>query len=275
MTKKLQNLLMALVMCFLLIPVFGTEAKAGNDIIEDPEDERIELMLEGIDKQSFDLSFVTADQVKDLMRYFIYDCAFSPMNKNSFPYYNYKNFVTYVNDGIFYEEIRISKGCCAYCNFVSKVIYGDCGEITGDRYHSVKSFKSLIMNEGQAGEHIRVDDMHSLTLISCDDKGFYYLGYMGDFNRYICLGYWTYDSFIRYYSGYNIFLYNANYSTNVIEPVVQLKDQPQSPIKSVLWTVDKPAAVKYGTMVWSEEDLPENKDVINLSVSPWISDLER
>lgn len=54
----------------------------------------------------------------------------------------------------------------------------------------------------QTGEHIRIDETRSMSFISCNDNGFYFIEYGSDDNtdRYTRLRYYTFEDFVNYLS---------------------------------------------------------------------------
>ena len=57
----------------------------------------------------------------------------------------------------------------------------------------------------QAGEHIRIDETRSMSFISCDDNGFYFIEYGSDDNsdRHLRLRYYTFSDFVKYLNSLN------------------------------------------------------------------------
>lgn len=70
----------------------------------------------------------------------------------------------------------------------------------------------------QAGEHIRIDETRSMSFISCNDIGFYFIEYGSDDNtdRYTRLRYYTFEDFVNYLNPLdkNIWYYEVDQSTN-------------------------------------------------------------
>lgn len=102
----------------------------------------------------------------------------------------------------------------AYSRFLEKCVYDREGSPIQERVHTAASLRDLLITEAQAGEHIRVDYVHSLTFISADNTGFYVMDYGGDGTQKILLNHFTYEEFISKYSGNTTWLHNANTAKN-------------------------------------------------------------
>lgn len=191
----------------------------ATSTISSSKDSRITSMLAAIEKQNFSGTGETAVTVKKYIYHYIFDSSFSGVNGNKFPYPNsyYDNTGKYywsVTDGTYSASISGAVGCMAYCNYISQVIYGKEGSRRDQQVHTAETLKALLQSYGQAGDHIRVDNKHSLTFISCTESGFYTLEYCGDSYPYIHLTYWKYSDFVSYCNGKSSWLYDANPNKN-------------------------------------------------------------
>lgn len=70
----------------------------------------------------------------------------------------------------------------------------------------------------QAGEQIRIDETRSMSFVSCDDNGFYFIEYGSDDNSdcHLRLRYYSFDDFISYLNGLNkqVWYYEIEQSLN-------------------------------------------------------------
>lgn len=209
MKKRWISALLAALMLVTLLPVTALGAT-----ITSSNDSRINTALSLIDSQNFSGSGTTASDAKKVIQHFISGSSFAAIGGGKFPYSNSGSYVYSINDGTYSRNITGAKGCMAYCNYLERVVYGREGSRKGEAYHTVSSFKELLQKNAQAGEHIRIDNTHSLTFISCDNDGFYCFSYNGDNDPYIKLQYRTYSSVINDYSGKKIWIYNDNTAEN-------------------------------------------------------------
>jgi len=216
MKKRIFSMLLAAALLFSLVPVLSTDASAATSYVTSKTDSRIEYMLKNIEYQNFSGSGMTSEQVKAYIRHFMFDASFAAIGGGSFNYPNSGSYAWEVTDGTYTRSIRGSTGCCAYCYFVSKVIYGK--DWVDPKQQTVitsaSQLKSFLLTYGQAGEHLRADPSHSVTFISADDAGFYCFSYCGDNNPRIRLDYWTYEAYMSFYSGRTIYVYNVFNSDN-------------------------------------------------------------
>lgn len=102
------------------------------------------------------------------------------------------------------------------------------GRITAD------GLKAFLEEYAQAGEHIRVDSKHSVTFVSGNGNGFYYLDYAGDQNPRIWLRYTTYGNFAARCNelGKKVWIYEADTALNSSAPA-----EPES-YESADWLAD-------------------------------------
>ena len=216
MKKRIVGMVLTLVMVLSLVPAFSISAFAASDTVTSKNDSRIDYMLKNIEYQNFSGSGITSEQAKNYIKHFIFDSSFAAVGGGTFNYPNSGAYTWHVTDGTYARDIRGSTGCCAYCYYVSKVIYGvdwvDSAKQT--KIYSASQLKSFLLTYAQAGEHLRADPTHSVTFISGDDEGFYCLSYCGDSNPVIHLDYWTYEAYYSRYSGYSIYVYDVFKSDN-------------------------------------------------------------
>ena len=216
MKKRLVSIVLTLVMLLSLVPAFSIDAAAYTSRVTSASDSRIDYMLKNIEYQNFSGSQLTADKVKSYIRHFMFDSSFAAIGGGTFNYPNSGAYTWQVTDGTYNVPIRGSTGCCAYCYFVTKVIYGKdwVDSAAQTKLRSAAQLKSFLLQYAQAGEHLRADPTHSVTFISGDDEGFYCFSYCGDNNPVISLDYWTYADYYNRYAGYSIYVYDIFKSDN-------------------------------------------------------------
>lgn len=219
--KRLAGGLLALALVAALTPAAFARQLYSYNLNSGYADE-ISAMLDGISGQTF--SVTDAATVQSYIEHFLYRSSFSAVNGGRYPYTNAQGYWTgkTVSDGT-YSEVVSATGCFSYSKFVSQVIYGtpgqrhdlgeSAGHITGD------GLKAFLEQYAQAGEHVRVDSRHSVTFISGNEGGFYYMDYAGDQDPRILLRYSTYDNFAAYCNGLckKVWIYEADYAENTGE----------------------------------------------------------
>jgi hypothetical protein len=165
-----------------------------------------------IANQSF--SLISNQAACDYADYFIYQSAWKV--GNNFPYSNTGKYAGTISDGGYTYNVGSTKGCYSYAKFAQKVfyngkeetntrLYSDSATVTADGIHN------LLKTNGQAGEHLRIDNKHSLVFLGATDSGFYALSYE---NGPIRLVYFTWSNFAAKYSGYRVWLYNVETAVN-------------------------------------------------------------
>lgn len=219
--KRLAGGLLALALVAALTPAAFARQLYSYNLNSGYTDE-ISAMLDGISGQTF--SVTDAATVQSYIEHFLYRSSFSAVNGGRYPYTNAQGYWAgkTVSDGT-YSEVVSATGCFSYSKFVSQVIYGTSGQrhdlgesaghITGD------GLKAFLEQYAQAGEHVRVDSRHSVTFISGNEGGFYYMDYAGDQDPRILLRYSTYDNFAAYCNGLckKVWIYEADYAENTGE----------------------------------------------------------
>lgn len=221
MNKRLLSLLIAGLLLFSLIP----SAFAADYYVHilDKDSPLIEEMLDGIDNQNFKNSGTTAEKAKKMIKHALFDARFAAIGGQSFNYPNSGGYTTLIDDGTYKVEIRGAKGCFAYANYITNLIYGSekgtagLNNIVGRQLPTPESLKALLTTQAQAGEHLRIGDVHSVAFISADANGFYCLSYQNlNSTNNIELQYWTYEDFINYsyYAGHEVYLFNTNTAEN-------------------------------------------------------------
>ncbi len=223
MKKRIISLFIAGLMILSLIP----SALADDYLrIASSSDSRINLMLDAIDQQNFANSGTTANDAKNKIKHVIFNARFAAIGGDSFNYPNSGSYVSVIDDGTYKVNIRGAKGCFAYANYVTNLIYGEergtagLDNAIGRQVHTPESLKTLLTTQAQAGEHIRIGEVHSVAFISADEYGFFCLSYQNlNSTNNIELQYWTYEEFLNfsYYSGYEVYLFNTNTAVNAAD----------------------------------------------------------
>lgn len=217
--KRLAGGLLALALVTVLTPAASARQLYSYNLDSGYTDE-IAVMLDGISDQTF--SVIDAGSVRSYIEHFLYTSSFSAINGGRYPYTNAQGYWAgkTVSDGTYYQVVSAT-GCFSYCKFVSQVIYGTPGQLRSEGESTGRitadGLKAFLEQYAQAGEHIRVDSKHSVTFVSGNEEGFYYLDYAGDQNPRILLRYSTYANFAAYCNGLykKVWIYEADYAENL------------------------------------------------------------
>lgn len=210
MRKSVKSFMAAVIAAMLvfsgcIMPVADVNAATGVS------DRQKEDIFNLISKQSF--SQIVTQTAYDYTDYFFYRSLWKVGNR--FPYGNNGNYKYTISDGQYSYNVSGAKGCYAYAKFVQMAYYQ--GATTSRRKYSdnrgvtADGLKNLLQTQGQAGEHLRVDNTHSLVYLASNNDGFYAMSYEGG---PIKLGYYTWGSFARKYRGKRVWLYNMDTAVN-------------------------------------------------------------
>ena len=219
--ERLTGGLAALALVASLTPMASARQLYSYNLDAGYADEITDMVNE-ISNQTF--SVTTSDEVQSYIEHFLYTSSFSAINGGRYPYTNAQGYWAgkTVSDGT-YSQVVSATGCFSYCKFVSQVIYGTAGELHGSGesagHITADGLKAFLQQYAQAGEHVRVDSKHSVTFISGDEEGFYYLDYAGDQNPCILLRYSTYANFAAYCNSLykKVWIYEAEPAENTGE----------------------------------------------------------
>lgn len=227
--KRLAGGLLALALVAALTPAAFAGQLYSYNLDAGCTDE-IAVMLDEISCQTF--SVIGAAEVRSYIEHFLYSSSFSAVNGGRYPYTNAQGYWAgkTVTDGT-YSQVVSATGCFAYSKFVSQVIYGtagqrhDLGESAG--HVTADGLKAFLTLYAQAGEHIRIDSKHSVTFVSGNEEGFYYMDYAGDQNPRIFLRYSTYANFAAYCNGLcrKVWIYECDAAENTGEAVREESQQ--------------------------------------------------
>lgn len=228
--KRVTGGLLALMLVITLAPAaFAGQLYSYN--LDAGYADEIAVMLDAIDGQTF--TSTDAASVRSYIEHFLYRSSFSAVNGGRYPYTNAQGYWAgkTVTDGT-YTQVVSATGCFAYCKFVSLVIYNTAGQLRseGESAGAVTAdgLKAFLELYAQAGEHVRIDSKHSVTFVSGDQEGFYYMDYAGDQSPRIWLRYSTYANFASYCNQLykKVYLYDADPAENTGETVQEEDQQP-------------------------------------------------
>lgn len=249
MRKWKQLLTVALMLTILggmmVYPTQELKAATRYDSYRQVSGEMESYIYDLIHRQNF--SLITAQAACDYTNYFFYQSAWKV--GNTFPYSNNQGYANTISDGVYSYRVS-STGCYAYAKFAQMTYYQGQAETGRNRLYSdvasvtANGIKNLLQTNGQAGEHLRIDNTHSLLYLAADDGGFFALSYEGG---PICLVYFTWDNFAAKYCGYRVWLYNVEQAVNTVNassdttndrsiPVISNATTPGTLRKGSSWT---------------------------------------
>lgn len=216
----------------LLLCISATAVIIPERVTAATTKEGYNYMMRLIGKQSFS-DTLPKEKVKEYIEHYTYDSDFAAYYRKEFPsknnigYYNsnrqwipIETYPTYtsLSDGTYSHTGKGAQGCCLYSRHITLVIYGceggrvylkqNSGETRGD------ALKRLLLTYGQAGEHLRINNKHSITYISGDDNGFYYFNYEYNDWNVITMNYESYEAVADRYKDYSMWLYDSNTLVN-------------------------------------------------------------
>ncbi len=220
--KRLFALVLVVAIMAGMAPMASAYYSCKHTQITSASDSRVSTMLAAIDSQAFK-NDTSRNNGKARVEYLLFDSKYNPFDQTKFPYLNGNGYVANVTDGTYKYEVN-GAGCFAYAKWAAKVVYGGThGErlyptdangkaVTSVGGLSAEIIKNFMVKQCQAGEHIRIDNTHSIMFISCDANGYYYTEYISDSKPYIRLCYSTYSQFYSALktAGKCIWVYNAN-----------------------------------------------------------------
>ena len=200
--------MLALVIFAAAAPAAGAYYYIDQKIIVGEAEAHVDKILADLDRQSFESEAQRA-KAKDAVVYLLEKSSYNALGQGRFPYLNASGYADKVNDGVHSYAVYAS-GCYAYAKWASQVVYGDgmtgqslyVKDANGNDITSVWSLtadglKDFIRSNCQAGEHMRIDYVHSLCFLACTDEGLYFTDYAGDRKPVIRLCYATYEAFFN------------------------------------------------------------------------------
>lgn len=110
--------------------------------------------------------------------------------------------------------------------FVSGVVYSQDISLSSYRVYlegeagnyKLDELKEYFKLHLQAGEHLRIDETRSMSFISCDDEGFYFIEYASDnnYDNHLRLRYYSFEEFTEYLNALNkqMWYYEVNENLN-------------------------------------------------------------
>lgn len=204
--KKAAALVMAILITASLSPAATAYYQCDQSIIISNADGHVDKIMADLDRQSFE-SEEQRESVKDSIRYLLEESSFAALEQGRFPYLNANGYAETVSDGVHSHTVWAA-GCYAYAKWASQVVYGEAGEALypkaddGSDITSVWSLtpellKEFLLENCQAGEHLRIDYVHSVCFLACSEEGIYFSDYAGDSKPYIRLCFATYEAFFN------------------------------------------------------------------------------
>ena len=218
----------------------AVSASKWGTAITNKNDSRVLSALNNITSQQKNISSTvqSGKSVKDMIYYLVFESEYAVYGGKTIPN-NHCNANadggtssnTFAEEKVYGYKIKMAttrRGCYWYAGYISNIIYGKDGAGDSNSANIIcrnggltsSSLKSFITKYLQAGEHIRMESSsnspHSISYISYDANGFYYLDYLGYKNENAGLRYITYDKFISVVNkySYKVYAYNANTAEN-------------------------------------------------------------
>ena len=181
-------------------------------------------------------------------------------NVKSWPYSNADSYGTSVVDrGQTVNWKWGGAGCFSYARFFEYSVYGSLGSQNFNKIYlnkysqtSAEELKQYIHNYVQPGEHLRVDNWHSVVFLcnDADDTGFYIAEYWGGAkkdnsgyyyysaeNDQYNLQFYTYQGFVDAYSGAYCFVYDA-YESSAYRNESPQPEQAQTIKRDIVLVLD-------------------------------------
>ena len=218
----------------------AVSASKWGTAITNKNDSRVSSALNNITSQQKNISSTvqSGKSVKDMIYYLVFESEYAVYGGKTIPN-NHCNLDadggdwldTFAEETVYGYKINMAskrRGCFWYAGYISNIIYGKDGAGDSNSANIIcrnggltsSNLKSFIMKYLQAGEHIRMQSSsnspHSISYISYDANGFYYLDYLGYKNENAGLRYITYDKFVSVVNSYSykVYVYNANTAEN-------------------------------------------------------------
>ncbi len=248
MFRKITALLLVTIMLTAMAPMASAYYHCEQTVITSAADGHVDKIMADLDRQSFE-SEAQRESAKAAVRHLLSGSSYAALRQSSFPYPNRNGYAETVNDGTYSFTVRAS-GCYAYAKWASQVVYGAgktgvqtyVKDAYGNDITSVwgltsAQFKDFVRDYCQAGEHMRIDYVHSICFLACSDEGVYFVDYAGDSKPVIRLCYASYDA-----------LFNAvrTGSSFWLSDVVTMKNGDKTPEAgenadvSIKLSIDKP-----------------------------------
>ncbi len=218
----------------------AVSASKWGTAITNKNDSRVSSALNNITSQQKNISSTvqSGKSVKDMIYYLVFESEYAVYGGKTIPN-NHCNLDadggdwldTFAEETVYGYKINMAskrRGCFWYAGYISNIIYGKDGAGDSNSANIIcrnggltsSNLKSFIMKYLQAGENIRMQSSsnspHSISYISYDANGFYYLDYLGYKNENAGLRYITYDKFVSVVNSYSykVYVYNANTAEN-------------------------------------------------------------
>lgn len=200
-------------------------------------EEMVRTALDRVDKQAGG-SVRAGKTKKQMLEYILNDSRYAVFGGKSWPCNtndDERYFIGYVNDEnlaridgtTFIKLDTNSSASMSACWWVSGVVYTE--DVSHKSYRvyvdgDVGKYKESVVENCfrkyiQAGEHIRIDETRSMSFVSCDDKGFYFIEYGSDDNsdHHLRFRYYTFNDFVNYLNALNKQLWYYEIDTAINE----------------------------------------------------------
>lgn len=245
--------MLALLLMTSIMPAASAYYSCDQTVITSVADGHVDNILADIERQSFE-SEEQRTAVKEAVLYLLTDSAFTAVGQGSFPYLNANGYADTVSDGLYSFKVYAS-GCYAYAKWASQVVYGEgmTGTqlyVTDDEGNSVTStwaltsegLKDFVLRHCQAGEHMRIDYVHSLCFLACSEEGVYFSDYAGDGKALIRLCFATWDAFFNAVrTGSSFWISDVNTLENGAQPEFpDVLPEPEPEPTVISLTVNEP-----------------------------------
>lgn len=202
----MKKALSLILLCSILILSFPNQAQASY--VTSFYSTRDNIIVEDV------LAGIPQAWARDYMAHFIENTGSYVKVPNS------SNMSSFGTDGTYDTNIGwASKGCYHYSDFVAVTMYGTKGarryihEPSGSI--SPNGLKSFLETYAQAGEHLRIDNRHSLNFISSTDIGFYTLQYYGEASDpFLSFSSYEYFADVLNNIGLDFFIFDSDPSIN-------------------------------------------------------------
>ena len=193
-----------------------------------------------------DGSKLTVAKAQALVEHFVYNVASYVKRPNSL----YPNWSYSASDNK-YKNVPIpgSLGCMHYANFIAAVMHKGTANILGrgpqlTHSEAIGRFtpagvRNFLQTNAQAGEHMRLYDVHSLIYLASDNSYIYTLEWYGNHTQPLFLR-WTWAEFTDYLNGKNVrfFIYNASTGKNTGGAVINPPATPTG-LRAVKYNEDR------------------------------------
>ena len=247
-------------------------------------DEKVNYALELINHQNSNR--VRNNRTKrEMIEYLLYSSQYAVFDGEDFPIKNESgNSASYLSDknlsiidgstGVTLDTS--SRGCMAYSWFASGIVYSDQVSLKSDRHYidgekgsyDSEIVKNFFKKNLQAGEHIRVSDSHSMTYISCDDDGFYYLEYptSDDRDSHIRMSYAYFEHFVQCVNLEKRLMWIYEIDKVVNDDTFKIENGVLKGYTGDAGSVDNPLIIPNGVTTIGEKVFMNNTNIVKVEI---------